>query len=107
MCRPRVGEANSLFFLCRALWRPTALAKKALGRQRNLGLTQSESPKSKKIIIIIKTIQCKGQKIKTVQSTPKIKTKMHPTCQNKTTNKTKQKKTIKKKEKKTKTNRSV
>ena len=28
MCRPRVGEANPLFSLCRALWRPTALAKK-------------------------------------------------------------------------------
>jgi hypothetical protein len=40
MCRPRVGEANPLFSLCRALWRPTALAKrkKVVGRQRNLGL---------------------------------------------------------------------
>ena len=28
MCRPRVGETNLLFSLCRALWRSTALAKK-------------------------------------------------------------------------------
>ena len=40
ICRPRVGEANPLVSVCRALWRPTALAKKnnAVGRQRNLGL---------------------------------------------------------------------
>ena len=40
MCRPRVGEANPLFSVCIALWRPTALAKiyNAVGRQRNLGL---------------------------------------------------------------------
>jgi hypothetical protein len=39
MCRPRVGEANPLFSLCRALWRPTALLKitKAVALQRNLG----------------------------------------------------------------------
>jgi hypothetical protein len=40
MCRPRVGEANPLFSVCRALWRPTATAsrKKPVGRQRNLVL---------------------------------------------------------------------
>ena len=39
MCWPRVGEANPLFSVCIALWRPTALAKiyNAVGRQRNLG----------------------------------------------------------------------
>ena len=43
MCRPRVGEANQLFSVCIALWRPTALAKiyNAVGRQRNLGLALS------------------------------------------------------------------
>ena len=40
MCWPRVGEANPLFSVCIALWRPTALAKiyNAVGRQRNLEL---------------------------------------------------------------------
>jgi hypothetical protein len=40
MCWPRVGEANPLFPVCIALWRPTALAKiyNVVGKQRNLGL---------------------------------------------------------------------
>ena len=40
MCWPRVGEANPLFSLCIALWRPTALAiiYNVVRRQRNLGL---------------------------------------------------------------------
>jgi hypothetical protein len=40
MCWHRVGEANPLFSVCIALWRPTALAKiyNVVGRQRNLGL---------------------------------------------------------------------
>ena len=40
MCRPRAGEANQLFSVYIALWRPTALAiiYNVVGRQRNLGL---------------------------------------------------------------------
>jgi hypothetical protein len=46
MCRPRVGEANPLFSVCRALWRPTVTAskKKVVRRQRNLGLLKMVSP---------------------------------------------------------------
>ena len=52
-----------------------------------------------------KTIQCKGQEIKTIQSTPKIKAKMHPPKKKSTVKKNKktkqnQKKTNKKKKKK-------
>ena len=40
MCWRRVGEANPLFSVCIALWRPIALAiiYNVVGRQRNLGL---------------------------------------------------------------------
>ena len=43
MCRYGVGAVNPLFFLWRALWRPTLqqIEQKAVGRQRNLGLCMS------------------------------------------------------------------
>ena len=42
MCRPRAGEANQLFSVYIALWRPSALAiiYNVVGRQRNLGLSK-------------------------------------------------------------------
>jgi hypothetical protein len=63
MCRPRVGEANPLFSLCRALWRPTAPAsrKKAVGRQKESRTNRKpiSSPRSRNLKVIQKCVHLK------------------------------------------------
>jgi hypothetical protein len=108
MCRPRVGEANSLFFLCRALWRPTALAKKSPRKAEESRTNSKRIPQIKKNnnnnknrkTITKKQYNVKDKKLKQYNPPQKSKQKCTPHVKTKQQTKQNKKKQLKKKKKK-------